>query len=137
MQIFYYGPKTTPGFAFMSFTPSFHNQTDVRLDEPGLYNSMFGPVLPEGTQTATAEVFDIDDQTAKNKDPKYKAAMKVRQEKDKQNYEKGIKSLEERGQKMRDTLMKTLNTATTEGWEIVQMSSYGDSGLVYLLRRAK
>ncbi|QIL77299.1 hypothetical protein [Hymenobacter sp. HDW8] len=138
MQVFYYGPKTSPGFAFMSFTPAFHNQTEVRLDEPSIAEAMFSPLLGEPQKAEVVEVTtDIDDLEAKYKDPKYRAAMKKRQDKEKQEFEKQIKALEGRGQKMRDTLIKTLNAATTEGWEVVQMSSYGDSGLTYLLRRAK
>ena len=53
------------------------------------------------------------------------------------NFNDLLKGQDERSQKMRDVLMKTLNSVMEEGWEVVQMSSYGDGGLVYLLRQAK
>lgn len=94
MQIFYFGRKTYPGSAFISFTPEFQKQKDIKLNE---------------------QVNDLSNL----------------------GFNEIIKVQEERDQKMRGMLIKTLNTVTVEGWEIVQMSSYGDGGLVYLLRRVK
>jgi hypothetical protein len=131
MQIFYYGPAISPGFSFMSFTPAFHNQTEVRLNEPPLGEFV------EGSYSRIASVSSNNDPEPNFDDPKYKAAAKARQEKAKQEFNKQVKVIEERSQKMRDSLMKALNDATAEGWEVVKMSSYTNSGLAYLLRRAK
>ena len=131
MQIFYYGPATSPGFSFMSFTPAFHNQTEVRLNEQRLAEFI------EGSYSGIAITSNSNDSEPNFDDPKYKSAAKARQEREKQEFDKQVKVMEERSQKMRDSLMKALNDATAEGWEVVQMSSYTNSGLTYLLRRAK
>lgn len=40
MQIFYYGARTTSGFAYMNIAPAFHGQTEIKLDEPNMLDVM-------------------------------------------------------------------------------------------------
>jgi thiol:disulfide interchange protein len=135
MQIFFNGPAVSSGFAFMSFSPAFHNQTDVKLDEPSIVDTVIGPSSTSTTQTDKNQLIEV--RSVDTQDPKYKAEAKERREKYRQQVEKQLKARDDRSQKMRTTLTKALNDAAAEGWEVVQMSAYGDNGLAYLLRRAK
>ncbi|GAB2474041.1 hypothetical protein GCM10011375_24970 [Hymenobacter qilianensis] len=131
MQIFYHGTKSFPGSAYMSFAPAFRNQTDIRLNEPDLTRATANSNLGKSDQIVEVRATNGKD------DPKLKVAEQEQQKEQQSSLATMIKKQEERGQKMRAQLMVSLNEAASEGWEVVQMSSYGDGGLVYLLRRAK
>ncbi|WP_133273760.1 hypothetical protein [Hymenobacter radiodurans] len=93
MQIFF-TPNVLPDSAFITFTPTFQKQREIKL------NGM----------------------------PKNFADL---------GFSEMLMVQAKRNQEMRDTLIKTINTVTADGWEVVQMTSYGEGGLVYLLRHAK
>lgn len=126
MQIFYYGPRTTSGFAFMSLSPAFHGQTEIKLDEPNLLDEM------DKLRGTVSSGVSYD-----SNDPRYQKQQRKEAQENAAENRKMIAAQNQRAQKMRDQLMKTLNTAAAEDWEVVQMSGFGDSGLVYLLRHAK
>lgn len=130
MQVFFFGPITSSGSAFMTFTPAFHNQSSVKLDEPNMVDAFLNSPVGD-MQVGEVQV------SGRPNDAKYQAAEKKRSVEQAENTKKFLAAREKRAQTMRDQLLNSLNSAAAEGWEVVQMSAYGQGGLAYLLRRAK
>ena len=148
MQLFYYGSKTMAG-PIGHFSPALRGQSDIALSSPTGYMKlvtarMDGPMEPmemqEDTATASAGVIDLTKMTpAQRKQYSEQERKRGKQEQleRQQNLAKFARLTSDHTKILTDKVTQSLNAAAEDGWEVVQMSSFGTDGVVYLLRKAK
>lgn len=153
MQLFYYGGKTMAG-PIGHFSPALRGQTDIALSSPTAYMKfitarMDGPSattqLQANTDTAADDrvaltVIDLTKMTPAQRKQHLEQERKREQQEQlerQQNLEKFTRLTTDHTKALTDRVTQSLNAAAEDGWEVVQMSSFGTDGVVYLLRKAK
>ncbi|MBT9394713.1 hypothetical protein KLP40_16195 [Hymenobacter sp. NST-14] len=154
MQLFYYGSKTMAG-PVGHFSPALRGQTDIALASPTAYMKLItarmeGPSattqLQADTDTASGErvaltVIDLTKMTPAQR-KQYAEQERKREEQEqlerRQNLEEFARLTTDHTKALTDKVTQSLNAAAADGWEVVQMSSFGaEGGVVYLLRKAR
>jgi hypothetical protein len=144
MQIFYEGPAWLAGRRVLSYSPSFRGKTQELVQEADSMRQLspLALMMPgkESTGTTTYSTATTDKGTFIT-DASGKAHLetpaerKQDQQREAAQFNRGLRMLETRADLGKAVLMKALNEAAADGWEVVQLTATGTSGaLVYLLR---
>lgn len=145
MQIFYEGPNWLVGRRVLSYSPAFRGKTQEIIAEPDSTRQLSPGALPLGPQeagtsisyatVATEKGTFIPDQYGKLH-PETAADRQQARQREAAQLSRSYRLLEARADLARATLIKALNEAAADGWEVVQLTTVGPAGgLVYLLRR--
>lgn len=151
MQIFYEGAGWLAGRPLLHYSPALHGKTDEVVPEdstkvlsPGAL--LFKEPLTSGaiyTTTASKVTTTSSDGRIttsvrdKNGQMRLETATDRQQERlrEKASFDRQLNLLAARGALARNALTAALNDAAADGWEVVQVASWGSKdGLVYLLR---
>jgi len=145
MQIFYEGSQWLSGRQVLSYSPAFRGKQEELVHEPDSIRNispnawLMGPKEPTTTvayATVATEkgTFIPDSQGRMHLETAADRQRAHQQEQAQLN--RGLNLLEARASLGRAALAKALNECANDGWEVVQMTSWGSKdGLVYLLRR--
>jgi hypothetical protein len=149
MQLFYYGPQagliTGP---IGRFSPAFKGKAEIKLAQQDEYNKQFSPFpipsLPTGKQQAESMVTDMESgetvvtvngkRLSSAEAEKYRKDQRAREKASQDAY---LSKLSQYAEAVTSEISKSLNEAAADGWEVVQMASLPNSGLVYLMRKTK
>lgn len=142
MHLFYYGPQNSVG-PVLRFSPAFRNQKEINLSKPDTYTKnlqsfVLGP--GEDTIVSTSSYTTNQDGTMvvdgkKLTSEQAKAWHKEQQAKQKAQQDVMLSQLSEHVDNTTSLLTTWLNNASADGWEVAQMTSLPNGGLVYLLRK--
>jgi hypothetical protein len=145
MQIFYEGASWMAGREVLHYSPAFRGKTgelvledSTKVLSPG---AMLFAGLPQGVVTGTVASITTEKGTfVPGADGKMRlqtaSDITNKQEADRAHLNRSLNLLETRAGLARTTLTEALNNAAADGWEVVQMTTWGtQGGLVYLLRR--
>ncbi|TDN38991.1 hypothetical protein E4631_12550 [Hymenobacter sp. UV11] len=144
LQIFYEGSGWLSGQRVLSYSPAFRGKVEELVAEPDSIRQVSPNAHMErptdlGTTSYTTVTTEkgtvVPDRNGKVHF-QTAAEYKLAQQQEKVLLNRSFRLLQMRGDLARITLSKALNDAAAEGWEVVQMTSWGSQGsLVYLLRR--
>ncbi len=143
MQIFYDGPSWLSGQPLIHYSPAFRGKAGETVTEPDSIRRVSpgaGFLGPDEsiTQTGTTETTTTVHSSEPNDKPSLQELARQQQESKQEaaRFKRGLNLMEARAALGRDALVKALNEAAADGWEVVQMVPSGGPGtLVYLLRR--
>ncbi len=143
MQIFYEGSNWLAGREVLHYSPAFRGKTGELVREDSTRAMSPGAPIFDGPTTVTSGSMTVT--TAKGTfvrgtDGKMRlqtdADIQKERAEDNAQMNRGLNLLATRATLARTTLTNALNTVAADGWEVVQMTSWGaQGGLVYLLRR--
>ncbi|WP_324675485.1 hypothetical protein [Hymenobacter sp. GOD-10R] len=136
MHIFYYGTKTAAGTPALTYVPAFNGQKDVTIKDPEILlrlNKPFSGKSRVSTSTSSAEGTWITDENGKSHKQTPEETKKASQLEADQRAEY-TRAVSVRTELVHDAITQALNS-TAAGWEVVQMVSVENGGLVYLLRK--
>ena len=144
MQIFYEGPNWLAGRRVLTYSPAFRGKTQELVQETestrqvspnALLSGSSEPVTTTSYATVTTEKGTfIPDKNGKMH-LETPADRKQAMQHENEQFDRGLKMLENRADLGRGVLTKALNEAAADGWEVVQMTTTSTTGgLVYLLR---
>ncbi|WP_303310173.1 hypothetical protein [Hymenobacter sp. BT730] len=147
MQIFYSGSQTTIG-PVIRFSPEFKAQKEVSLAKPDEFMKLHSPtsgLLAEPGQIieATVTTTHVDGDGNTYIDGKKQTSQQLEKLRKQGNDEQMSRVNEyarivsEHNDNVTSLLSKALNDAAADGWEVVEMASIQNGGLVYLLRKGK
>ncbi|QNH62835.1 hypothetical protein [Hymenobacter sediminicola] len=140
MQVFYYGSKTVVG-PILRFSPAFKGKAEIEM-VPDEYTKMLSPIAffsaSSGTTTTTVTTSEgtfVDGQlqTAAQLEQQHKqeaAEHKAQMASITAMMNRHVAATTQQ-------LSDALNSTAEEGWEVTQMASLENGGLVYLLRKKK
>lgn len=149
MQLFYYGPQAALTGPVGRFSPAFKGKSEIKLANQEEYvkqmMSLSTLSLPSGVvQAESVETTSLDSgetfltvngkRLTKAEEEKYK---KDRDAKDKAARDAYYTKVSQQVENVTNELSKALNEAAAYGWEVTQMASLPNGGLVYLMRKAK
>lgn len=143
MQIFYEGSSWLAGREVLHYSPAFRGKTgelvredSTRTMSPGAL-VFDGPItVSEGSTTVTTQKGTFTRGSDGNMRLQTDADIQKERAEDKAQMNRGLNLLATRATLGRTALTNALNEAAADGWEVVQMTSWGaQGGLVYLLRR--
>lgn len=145
MQIFYEGSGWFAGREVLHYSPAFRGRAGELVREDSTRTISPGAMVFDGpvetTSTNALESVTTDKGTfvpGENGNMRPQTASDIRKRHLEENarMNRGLNLLEARATLARTALIIALNNAAADGWEVVQMTSWGaQGGLVYLLRR--
>ncbi len=151
LQIFYEGDNWLAGREVLHYSPAFRGKTGELVREDSTRAVSLGALIFDGpTETVVTNTLEsvITDKSLitdkgtfvpdENGKMRLLTAADIRKRHLKENAGRnhGINLLATRAALGRTALTNALNEAAADGWEVVQMTSWGaQGGLVYLLRR--
>jgi hypothetical protein len=145
MQIFYEGASWLAGREVLHYSPAFRGKTGELVPEdstkvvsPGAL-VFGGPSMVTTTSTLTSVTTEkgtfVPGAGGKMR-PQTAADISKQQATEAARLNRSLNLVEARANLARTTLTQALNNAAADGWEVVQMTTWGtQGGLVYLLRR--
>jgi len=139
MQIFYDGSNWLSGQPLVHYSPVFRGKTGETVTEPDSIRrvspgaTFLGPdENVTRTSVFTGQAYGPDSELSAQE------LAQKRQERKRESAQlrRGLNLMDARAALGRETLVRALNEAAADGWEVVQMAPSGGPGtLVYLLRR--
>lgn len=144
MQITYEGSAWLSGRRVLSYSPSFRGKTQELVKETDATRQLSpNAVLMQPAESTTTTGYAtvttekgtfIPDQNGRMH-LETTADRKQAQQREAEQFNRSFQMLEKRADLGRAVLLKALNEAAADGWEVVQMTAVGTAGgLVYLLR---
>lgn len=145
MQIFYEGASWLAGREVLHYSPAFRGKTGELVPEDSTKAMSPGAMLFAGpsemTTTGTLTSVTTEKGTfvpGVNGKMRLQTAADIsrQQAAETARFNRSFNLIEARAALARTTLAQALNNTAADGWEVVQMASWGtQGGLVYLLRR--
>ncbi len=145
MQIFYEGSGWLAGREVLHYSPAFRGRTGELVREDSTRAMSPGALVFDGPITTTTYSTATSVTTEKGTfvrgsngkmTPQTDADIRKEQVEGNARMNRGLNLLAARATLGRTALSNALNEAAADGWEVVQMTSWGaQGGLAYLLRR--
>lgn len=145
MQIFYEGSSWLAGREVLHYSPAFRGKTGELVREDSTRAMSPGALVFDGPQTgvtysATTSVTTEKGTFVRGADgkmrPQTEADLRKERAEENARMNRGLNLIEARATLARTALTTALNEAAADGWEVMQMASWGtQGGLVYLLQR--
>ncbi|SNC75717.1 hypothetical protein SAMN06265337_3019 [Hymenobacter gelipurpurascens] len=149
MQLFYYGPQAALTGPIGRFSPAFKGKSEIKLANQEEYMKQISPMttlsLPSGVIEAES-VVTTDTESGESilyvkgkrltpaEAEKYHKEQNAKQTANQQAY---LNKISQYVDKVTNEVSKALNEAAADGWEVTQMASLPNGGLVYLMRKGK
>lgn len=149
MQLFYYGPQAALTGPVGRFSPAFKSKSEIKLVNQDEYikqmSSLSTLSFSGGSSQAESVMTTSTDSgetflTVNGKRLTPAETDKYHKEQDARNKvarEAYSNRISQQVEIVTNELSKALNEAAADGWEVTQMASLPNGGLVYLMRKAK
>lgn len=148
MQLFFVGPNWFAGHGVVQYSPAFKGKAEELIAETeetrqlspnGFLSRVTTTTSSSSSETATVISTDRGTFVQEPDGSQHRqtaADLAKENQKEAERIDKGLRLLEKRSNLARAALSKALNEVAADGWEVVQMTSYGtQGGLVYLLKK--
>lgn len=145
MQLFYYGPKVTTG-PILRFAPAYKGQTAIEMTQPDEYMKFADPtrlLVPSSSvkEVEVEAVVTTSEGTfvhGKRQTPEQLKQARDKEYKDsKAQLAAYTTMVNQHTETVTAMLSKAINSAAEDGWEVTQIASLENGGLVYLFRKGK